>query len=135
MAVGSILVFCKIVGAHLFCWMYQDVMLRGIVLYQIGNQHPHALQCNSLLMSMLQGLLCGVIQVIVQKLSEAEEAKAGVLQYADHIMEALLHVFACRKDTVHEEAMLAVVSDFFQPFLWCCYILLNSSCVETYCKP
>lgn len=58
--------------------------------------------------SEIQGLLCGVIQVIVQKLSEAEEAKAGVLQYADHIMEALLHVFACRKDTVHEEAMLAV---------------------------
>lgn len=58
----------------------------------------------------LQGLLCGVLQVIVQKLSESDEAKAGVLQYADHIMDALLRVFACRKATVHEEAMLAVVS-------------------------
>lgn len=32
------------------------------------------------------------------------------LQYADHIMDALLNVFACRKSSVHEEAMLAVVS-------------------------
>ena len=36
-------------------------------------------------------------------------AKAGVLQYADNIMEALMAVFACRKSSVHEEAMLAVV--------------------------
>lgn len=49
-------------------------------------------------------------QVIVQKLSDSDSAKAGVLQYADHIMDALLNVFACRKSSVHEEAMLAVVS-------------------------
>lgn len=49
-------------------------------------------------------------QVIVQKLSDSDSAKAGVLQYADHIMDALLNVFACRKTSVHEEAMLAVVS-------------------------
>jgi hypothetical protein len=49
-------------------------------------------------------------QVIVQKLSESDSAKAGVLQYADNIMETLLAVFACRKNSVHEEAMLAVVS-------------------------
>ena len=48
-------------------------------------------------------------QVIVQKLSDSDSAKAGVLQYADHIMDALLNVFACRKASVHEEAMLAVV--------------------------
>jgi hypothetical protein len=47
--------------------------------------------------------------VIVQKLSESEVAKGGVLQYADHIMKALLDVFACRTASVHEEAMLAVV--------------------------
>lgn len=57
-----------------------------------------------------QGLLCGMTQVIVQKLSDSDSAKAGVLQYADHIMDALLNVFACRKSSVHEEAMLAVVS-------------------------
>lgn len=57
----------------------------------------------------LQGLLCGMTLVIVQKLSESEVAKGGVLQYADHIMKALLDVFACRTASVHEEAMLAVV--------------------------
>lgn len=124
--------------------------------------------------SEIQGLLCGMTQVIVQKLSDNDSAKAGVLQvrqgwavaaawpgrnccrlpadaaaavgslllprplcccssvawpcairctsikpathalscpqYADHIMDALLNVFACRKNSVHEEAMLAVVS-------------------------
>ena len=35
---------------------------------------------------------------------------APALQYADHIMDALLNVSACRKSSVHEEAMLAVVS-------------------------
>lgn len=59
---------------------------------------------------VLQGLLCGVIQVIVQKLTENDAAKAGVLQYSDNIMEVLLRVFACRKGSVHEEAMMAVVS-------------------------
>ncbi|PSC75516.1 importin subunit beta-1-like [Micractinium conductrix] len=58
--------------------------------------------------SEIQGLLCGMTQVIVQKLSDSEGAKAGVLQYADNIMEALMAVFACRKSSVHEEAMLAV---------------------------
>ena len=42
-----------------------------------------------------QGLLCGVLQVIVQKLSESDATKAGVTAYADAIMEALLRVFAC----------------------------------------
>ena len=58
-------------------------------------------------MSRAQGLLCGVLQVIVQRLSEQEASKAGVLQFADAIMESLLAVFGCRNATVHEEAMLA----------------------------
>jgi len=40
----------------------------------------------------LQGLFCGVLQVIVQKLSERESFKAGILQFADQIMEVLLQV-------------------------------------------
>jgi importin subunit beta-1 len=56
----------------------------------------------------LQGLLCGVLQVIVQKLAETEAGKGTVMQYADQIMEALLSVFGNRQATVHEEAMLAV---------------------------
>ncbi|MGK3933840.1 hypothetical protein ABI069_14785, partial [Enterococcus faecium] len=56
----------------------------------------------------VQGLLCGVLQVIIQKLSEQDATKAGLISYADSIMEALLSVFACHSATVHEEAMLAV---------------------------
>ena len=42
--------------------------------------------------TLLQGLLCGVLQVIVQKLSETERSKSDVVQYADAIMEVLLQV-------------------------------------------
>jgi importin subunit beta-1 len=47
-------------------------------------------------------------QVIMQKLSEVEQYKAAVLQYADQIMETLLRVFGNHSSSVHEEAMLAV---------------------------
>ncbi|GAB2293946.1 Importin subunit beta-1 [Dionaea muscipula] len=57
--------------------------------------------------SELQGLLCGCLQVIIQKLS-SEQTKYVVLQYADEIMRLFLRVFACRSATVHEEAMLAI---------------------------
>ncbi|GLJ17238.1 hypothetical protein SUGI_0298820 [Cryptomeria japonica] len=57
--------------------------------------------------SELQGLLCGCLQVIIQKLS-ASESKYGILQYADQMMNLFLRVFACRSATVHEEAMLAI---------------------------
>uniref|UniRef100_A0A7N0T622 Importin N-terminal domain-containing protein n=1 Tax=Kalanchoe fedtschenkoi TaxID=63787 RepID=A0A7N0T622_KALFE len=56
----------------------------------------------------LQALLCGVLQVITQKLSSSDETKSIVLQVADQIMILLLKVFACRSSTVHEEAMLAI---------------------------
>uniref|UniRef100_A0A7N0VBZ6 Importin N-terminal domain-containing protein n=1 Tax=Kalanchoe fedtschenkoi TaxID=63787 RepID=A0A7N0VBZ6_KALFE len=56
----------------------------------------------------LQALLCGVMQVITQKLSSNDETKSLVLQVADQIMVLLLKVFACRSSTVHEEAMLAI---------------------------
>lgn len=56
----------------------------------------------------LQASLCGVLQVIIQKLSSAEETKPIILQSADQIMVLFLNVFACRSSTVHEEAMLAI---------------------------
>ncbi|KAA6429581.1 MAG: Importin subunit beta-1 [Trebouxia sp. A1-2] len=56
----------------------------------------------------LQGLLCGVLQVVIQKLSESDSAKTGLLEKADSIMQALLGVFQCDTTSVHEEAMLAV---------------------------
>ncbi|KAG8374445.1 hypothetical protein BUALT_Bualt11G0132600 [Buddleja alternifolia] len=56
----------------------------------------------------LQASLCGVLQVIIQKLSSADETKPVILQVADQIMLLFLNVFACRSATVHEEAMLAI---------------------------
>ncbi|KAM4068688.1 hypothetical protein ACB094_12G032000 [Castanea mollissima] len=58
--------------------------------------------------SELQGLLCGCLQVIIQKLGSSEPTKYLFMQYADQIMELYLRVFACRSATVHEEAMLAI---------------------------
>nr|XP_043629854.1 importin subunit beta-1-like [Erigeron canadensis] len=58
----------------------------------------------------LQGLLCGCLQVIIQKLGSSEQTKYTFLQYADQIMNLFLRVFACRSATVHEEAMLAIGS-------------------------
>ncbi|KAK4351001.1 hypothetical protein RND71_030314 [Anisodus tanguticus] len=58
--------------------------------------------------SDLQGLLCGCLQVIIQKLGASEPTKFVFMQYADQIMNLFLRVFACRNATVHEEAMLAI---------------------------
>ncbi|GJT96763.1 importin subunit beta-1-like protein [Tanacetum coccineum] len=58
----------------------------------------------------LQALLCGVLQVLIQKLSSADETKPIIFQAADQIMLLFLKVFACRSSTVHEEAMLAIGS-------------------------
>ncbi|XP_068668563.1 importin subunit beta-1-like isoform X1 [Aristolochia californica] len=56
----------------------------------------------------LQASLCGVLQVIIQKLSASDETKPIFLQTADQMMVLFLQVFACRSSTVHEEAMLAI---------------------------
>ncbi|XP_076921898.1 importin subunit beta-1-like [Bidens hawaiensis] len=56
----------------------------------------------------LQGLLCGCLQVIIQKLGSSEHTKSLFMQYADQIMNLFLRVFAFRSATVHEEAMLAI---------------------------
>lgn len=58
--------------------------------------------------SGLQALLCGVLQVIIQKLGSTEHKKSDIAQYADQMMQLFLRVFACRSATVHEEAMLAI---------------------------
>ncbi|XP_065865208.1 importin subunit beta-1 [Euphorbia lathyris] len=58
--------------------------------------------------SELQGLLCGCLQVIIQKLGSSEPTKIVFMQYADQIMGLFLRVFACRSATVHEEAMLSI---------------------------
>ncbi|KAF7830738.1 Importin subunit beta-1 [Senna tora] len=58
--------------------------------------------------SELQGLLCGCLQVMIQKLGSSEATKYVFMQYADQIMGLFLRVFAFRNATAHEEAMLAI---------------------------
>ncbi|KAK9809817.1 hypothetical protein WJX73_009625 [Symbiochloris irregularis] len=67
----------------------------------LANMSPERL-------SDLQGLLCGVLQVVVQKLSETDAGKGYVMQLADQCIHTLMAVFAANASTVHEEAMLAV---------------------------
>jgi len=55
-----------------------------------------------------QAMYCSVLMVIVQILSSTDSYKAGVLQYADQIMDTLLRVFASNQSGVLEEGMLAV---------------------------
>ncbi|KAJ1262330.1 hypothetical protein BS78_09G098500 [Paspalum vaginatum] len=57
--------------------------------------------------SDLQALLCGVLQVIIQKVSSTD-AKSIIAQAADQLMFLFLRFFACHSSTVHEEAMLAI---------------------------
>jgi importin subunit beta-1 len=56
----------------------------------------------------LQGLLCGCLQVIIQKLGSSEATKYVFMQYADRMMALFLRVFVSRSATAHEEAMLAI---------------------------
>ena len=56
----------------------------------------------------LQGLLCGCLQVIIQKVGSTEPSKQAFLQYSDQMMELFLGVFTSRSATAHEEAMLAI---------------------------
>nr|GMC85883.1 importin subunit beta-1-like [Ipomoea batatas] len=56
----------------------------------------------------LQASLCGVLQVIIQKLSSTDETKSLILQAADQIMMLFLKIFTCHSSAVHEEAMLAI---------------------------
>ncbi|KAL9312854.1 hypothetical protein ACSQ67_018306 [Phaseolus vulgaris] len=58
--------------------------------------------------SELIGLLCGCMQVIIQKLGSSEGTKYVFLQCSDQIMGLFFRVFAFRNATAHEEAMLAI---------------------------
>jgi importin subunit beta-1 len=50
----------------------------------------------------LQGLLCGSLQVVTQKL------QSRATPQADHMMQLFLQVFRAKNSTVHEEALMAV---------------------------
>ncbi|KAF6141652.1 hypothetical protein GIB67_001204 [Kingdonia uniflora] len=70
--------------------------------------HLAARQRRPNFLKLRQALLCGALQVIIQKLSTSDETKTIILQSADQMMMLFLKVFACRSSTVHEEAMLAI---------------------------
>jgi hypothetical protein len=56
----------------------------------------------------MAGLLCGVVTVVVQHLTEQGEAARGlVLGYADAIMQTLLRVFADRPGAATEATLTA----------------------------
>jgi len=50
----------------------------------------------------LQGLLCGTLQVLTQKLG------TGAVPFCDQQMQLFLQVFGAKNSTVHEEALMAV---------------------------
>ncbi|KAK4746057.1 hypothetical protein SAY87_012369 [Trapa incisa] len=56
----------------------------------------------------LQGLLCGCLQVIIQKLGSSQATKHAFLDYSDKMMGLFLRVFGSESTTAHEEAMLAI---------------------------
>ena len=56
----------------------------------------------------LQGLLCGVLMVMIQRCSVEDSDKQVVQQCADYMMQLFLKVFASQVSTVHEDAMLAI---------------------------
>lgn len=59
--------------------------------------------------SELQGLLCGVVQVTMQKLTDGGDATRQLAAVqADSVMQVLLRVLTWRTDSINEEAMLAV---------------------------
>lgn len=57
--------------------------------------------------SDLQALLCGVVQVILQKFNNFDD-NSVIVKFADEIMVLFLRVFSCDSSNVHEEAMLAI---------------------------
>ncbi|KAK4270497.1 hypothetical protein QN277_023527 [Acacia crassicarpa] len=56
----------------------------------------------------LPGLLCGCLQVIIQKIGSCEPTKFHFMQFADQMMALFLRVFSSRNATALEEAMLAI---------------------------
>ncbi|EFJ44948.1 hypothetical protein VOLCADRAFT_82561 [Volvox carteri f. nagariensis] len=61
-------------------------------------------------MATLQGQLCGMLQVCMERLCRSDDARAALVPLRDKIMETLLQVMARTQSGagVHEEAMLAV---------------------------
>lgn len=90
--------------SNILCQLLQEIMKRlgQTMELQVFSSDDREKQGD------LQALLCGVLQVLVQKLSSSDETRFIIQQAADGMMVLFLKVFACRSSTVHEEAMLAI---------------------------
>ncbi|CAN1171353.1 Importin subunit beta-1 [Linum perenne] len=56
----------------------------------------------------LQGLLCGCLQVIIQKLGAREETKEALMHHADDMMGLFLRILGCGSTFASEAAMVAI---------------------------
>ena len=81
-----------------------------VVLQKLGSTFEAQVTSQDILEKQTdqQALLCGTLQVIIQRLGSEEAAKGSLAQHSDNLMTAFLRVLANRSATVHEEAMLAV---------------------------
>ena len=81
-----------------------------VVLQKLGSTFETQVTSQDMLEKQTdqQALLCGTLQVIIQRLGSEEAAKGSLAQHSDNLMTAFLRVLANRSATVHEEAMLAV---------------------------
>ena len=81
-----------------------------VVLQKLGSTFDAQVTSQDMLEKQTdqQALLCGTLQVIIQRLGSEEAAKGSLAQHSDNLMTAFLKVLANRSATVHEEAMLAV---------------------------
>ena len=81
-----------------------------VVLQKLGSTFEAQVTSQDMLEKQTdqQALLCGTLQVIIQRLGSEEAAKGSLAQHSDNLMTAFLRVLANRSATVHEEAMLAV---------------------------
>jgi importin subunit beta-1 len=82
----------------------------------------------------VQGQLCGVLQVIIQKLSEENDTKAAVLQYADSVRSAhqlALRISLGRVETSVLSSMIhGELACLFNPFTHV-FLLCTSKIMET----
>ena len=81
-----------------------------VVLQKLGSTFEAQVTSQDMLEKQTdqQALLCGTLQVIIQRLGSEEAAKGSLAQHSDNLMTAFFRVLANRSATVHEEAMLAV---------------------------
>lgn len=87
---------------HLYHFVLQVVLPEIDKTFQLPAQSAEAREKQA----EVQGQLCGVLQVIVQKLSEEEDTKAAVLPYADQVgLLCFCFTCWCRSQTLQADSV------------------------------